>query len=101
MASRSSVVKSSSDGKIESSSESCVYIEIRTSVSASARLIVIRMSSSSAGRGSTIITTTITTANAIMRSLCFRMRPRTPRRAGSGDRHLRGQAQLSARREVR
>ena len=46
MASRKSVVNSRSDGKIDSSSASCVYIEIRTSVSASARLIVIRMSSS-------------------------------------------------------
>ena len=78
MASRSSVVNSRSDGKIDSSSESCVYIEIRTSVSASDRLIVIRMSSRTDGSGSTIITTTITTASAIRRSECFRSCPRMP-----------------------
>ena len=105
MASRNSVVNSSSDGKTLSSSASCVYIEISTIVSAIARLTVISMSSSTAGSGSTIITTTMTTADARRpRSACFRTlsdhAPGVPGALSDGDGRS-DHAHASSRREVR
>ena len=69
IASRSSVVKSRSDGNTDSSRASFVYIEISTTTRASERLTVIRRSIRTVGSGSTIITTTTTTAKATNRSL--------------------------------
>src|SRR3954447_24498311 len=78
IASRKSVVNSSSDGNDDSSSASSVYIETMTRISATVMFNVMKTSSSMSGSGRIIITTTATTATAVERSECFRSRPKTP-----------------------
>ena len=65
IASRKSVVNSSTVGKDENSSASCVYIETTTISSAPAMLSVTSRSSSCVGSGSSIIAITSTTTIAV------------------------------------
>ena len=74
IASRSSVVSSSSDGKAEKSSARGRYSVAMTIVSANEMLSVIARSSRNGGSGTIIITTTSTTAPAASRSRDFESR---------------------------
>ena len=71
IASRNSVVSSSSDGKAAKSSARGTYIVVIRMTRADPMLTVISRSSSGAGSGTSIITTTSTTASAASRSVCL------------------------------
>ena len=69
IASRNSVVNSSTVGNDENSSASRVYIDTTTISSAPAMFIVTNRSSSCVGSGSSIIAMTMTTTIAVEKSL--------------------------------
>ena len=78
IASRNSVVSSSSDGNDAKSSARWMYIVAITITSPTVMLTAMKRSSSAGGSGTSIITTTSTTASAPARSLCFSSRSPNP-----------------------